>query len=86
MKNDFIVAHDDILIPGHGRGTSFAAPRVTGAAALVRHKFPNLNGRDLKQVLLRSADDIGAPGVDEVFGYGRLNVMGALSPINGLTR
>ena len=86
LKNDFIVAHDDIWQSGDGSGTSFAAPRVTGAAALVRHKFPNLNGPQLKQVLLQSADDLGAPGPDAVFGYGKLNVMSALSPIEGLTR
>lgn len=86
MKNDYIVAHDDVFQEGVGAGTSFAAPRVTGAAALVRHKWPSLNGPQLKQVLLRSADDIGAPGVDEVFGHGRLNILGALSPIGGLTQ
>lgn len=59
---------------------------MAGAVALVRHKWPSLNGAQLKQVLLKSADDIGTAGVDDVFGYGRLNVLGALSPIDGLTR
>lgn len=86
LKNDFIVAHDDTWQAGDSTGTSFAAPRVTGAAALVRHKFPNLNGPQLKQVLLQTADDLGVKGVDETFGYGKLNVLGALSPIDGLTR
>ena len=86
LQNDFIVAHDDIWQRADGAGTSFAAPRVTGAAALVRHKFPNLNGPQLKQVLLQTADDLGVKGVDETFGYGKLNVLGALSPIGGLTR
>jgi hypothetical protein len=39
----------------------------------------------LKQVLLQSADDLGAPGVDEIFGHGQLNVINALSPIDGLS-
>jgi hypothetical protein len=56
------------------------------AAALVRHKFPNLNGPQLKQVLIRSADDLGDPGPDAVYGAGKLNVISALSPIDGLTR
>lgn len=86
MKNDYIVAHDDIAVSKHGAGTSFSAPRIAGAAALVRHKFPSLNGPKLKQVLIRSADDLGATGPDEIFGSGRLNVMSALSPIGGLTR
>jgi subtilase-type serine protease len=54
---------------------------VAGAAALVRHKFPNLNGPQLKQVLLHSADDLGADGPDEIYGYGALDVLGALSPM-----
>ena len=81
LKNDFIVAHDDVLASGDASGTSFAAPRVTGAAALVRHKFPNLTSPQLKQVLLQTATDLGDPGVDDVYGYGKLNIEGALSPI-----
>jgi hypothetical protein len=80
LKYDFIVAHDDILAPGDAAGTSFAAPRVSGAAALVKQKFPNLNSSQIKQVLLQTATDIGAPGVDDVYGYGKLNVVGSLSP------
>ena len=81
MGNDYIVTHDDVLYRGDFEGTSFAAPRVAGAAALVRHKFPNLDGPALKQVLLQTADDLGAPGVDSIFGHGKLNVLNALSPI-----
>tara|TARA_B110000971_G_scaffold218749_1_gene258234 strand:+ start:97 stop:1131 length:1035 start_codon:yes stop_codon:yes gene_type:complete len=86
MKNDFIVAHDSVFFYQDASGTSFAAPRVAGAAALVRQKFPTLNGSSLKQVLLQSADDLGAEGVDEIFGHGKLNLINALSPIDGLTK
>jgi subtilisin family serine protease len=85
LKYDFIVAHDDVLTLGDAAGTSFAAPRVTGAAALVKHKFPNLTSAHLKQVLLQTATDIGVAGVDEVYGYGKLNIAGALSPIGTVT-
>ncbi len=85
LKNDFIVAHDDVWQPGDAKGTSFSAPRVTGAATLLRHKFPNLDGPALKQVILQTADDLGAPGVDEVFGHGKLNVPNAMSPIGRVT-
>ncbi|MDC1430578.1 S8 family serine peptidase [Octadecabacter sp.] len=81
LMYDFIVAHDDVLYTGDGSGTSYAAPRVTGAAALVSHKFPNLTSAQVKQVLLQTADDLGATGVDEVFGYGRLSVVNSLSPV-----
>ena len=80
LMNDFIVAHDDVLSAGDGDGTSYAAPRVTGAAALIRHKFPNLASAQLKQVLLQTATDLGVTGVDSTFGHGKLNIAGALSP------
>ncbi|MDD9841754.1 MAG: S8 family serine peptidase, partial [Alphaproteobacteria bacterium] len=81
LQNDYLVAHDRIFVADGIRGTSFAAPRVSGAAALIRHKFPNLDGPALKQVLLQTATDLGATGVDDVFGHGRLNIMNALSPV-----
>ena len=80
MGSDFIVAHDDILSAGDGAGTSHAAPRVTGAAALIRHKFPGLSGMQLKELLLSTAEDMGEPGVDTIFGHGKLDLNNALSP------
>lgn len=85
MKDHFMVAHDDVLAKGDAAGTSFAAPRVAGAAALIRHKFPLLNGFELKRLLLETATDIGDPGVDDVFGYGKLDLENALSPQGDLT-
>lgn len=81
LKNDFIVAHDDIVTTGDGAGTSYAAPRVAGAAAIVRHKFPNLTSSQLKQVILQTAEDLGVTGVDETYGHGKLSIVNALSPV-----
>ena len=80
MLNDFIVAHDDVLFSGDASGTSFSTPRVSGAAALVRQKFPNLTGIQIKQVLLQTATDLGASGPDNIYGYGKLNLENAMSP------
>ena len=80
LKNDFIVAHDDVLSPADAAGTSFSSPRVAGAAALVKHKFPNLSSAQIKQVLLQTAEDLGITGVDETFGHGKLSILNALSP------
>jgi autotransporter-associated beta strand protein len=55
-------------------GTSFAAPQVSGAAALVWEAFPYFNNDLVRQTLLGTATDLGSPGVDPVFGYGLLNV------------
>ena len=80
MANDFMVAHDDVLAQGDGAGTSFAAPRVAGAAALVRQKFPRLDGMELKALLLHTAEDMGEPGPDPVYGHGKLDLENTLSP------
>ncbi|HEX7816688.1 S8 family serine peptidase [Dyella sp.] len=55
-------------------GTSFAAPEVSGAAALVWQRFPYFSNDLVRQTLLGTADDLGAPGPDPVFGYGALDV------------
>ncbi|NII54460.1 autotransporter serine protease [Luteibacter sp. SG786] len=57
-----------------GSGTSFAAPQVSGAAAVVKGVFPSLSTDAVRQIILGTADDLGAPGPDPVFGYGRLNL------------
>ncbi|MFC5594967.1 S8 family serine peptidase [Lysobacter niastensis] len=55
-------------------GTSLAAPLVSGAAALVWQAFPYFNNDLVRQTLLGTATDLGAPGVDASFGYGSLDV------------
>lgn len=60
-------------------GTSFAAPQVAGGAAAVAGVFPTLSMQSVRQILLGTADDLGAPGPDAIYGYGRLNVGRAIS-------
>lgn len=55
-------------------GTSMSAPQVSGAAALVWQAYPYFSNDLVRQTLLGTADDLGAPGVDDVFGYGELDV------------
>ncbi len=57
-----------------GGGTSYAAPLVSGAAALVWEAFPYFDNNLVRQTLLGTATDIGEPGTDPVFGHGLLNV------------
>ncbi|MDR0805989.1 MAG: S8 family serine peptidase [Enterobacteriaceae bacterium] len=59
-------------------GTSFAAPQVSGAAALVWHAFPYFTNDLVRQTLLGTATDLGAAGVDEIYGYGLLNIAAAV--------
>jgi autotransporter-associated beta strand protein len=56
------------------KGTSLAAPQVSGAAAVVMQAFPALGVNAVRQIILGTADDLGAAGPDAIYGYGRLNV------------
>jgi hypothetical protein len=66
-------------------GTSMSAPAVSGAAALVTGFWPYLKANQVAAILLNTADDLGAAGVDAVYGHGLLNVNKALSPIGSFT-
>ena len=57
-----------------GDGTSFASPLVAGVAALVDGKHGGaLDAGQLKTILKNTADDLGAPGTDNLFSHGRVN-------------
>lgn len=59
-------------------GNSFAAPAIAGAAALLKQYWPQLGGREISRILLDTATDLGAAGVDDKFGAGLLNVEKAM--------
>ncbi len=59
-------------------GTSAAAPIVSGIAALVYQAFPGFNGNQVRQTLLTTATDIGALGVDPIYGWGYVNAQKAV--------
>ena len=60
-------------------GSSIASTHVAGAAALVLSQNPSLSSAQVVEILLNSATDIDAPGVDAISGHGLLNVGNALS-------
>ncbi len=62
-------------------GTSFSAPTISGAVALMAQAFPNLTGKQIVEILLGSANDLGAAGVDNVYGHGALNIARAFQPV-----
>ncbi len=55
-----------------------ASPHATGVAALVLSKNPGLTPDQVRQVLRGSAQDLGTPGWDPLFGYGRVNARRAV--------
>jgi len=61
-------------------GTSFSAPQVAGAVALLAQAFPNLTGAEIVEILLDSARDVGDAGTDAVYGRGILDIAAAIAP------
>lgn len=61
-------------------GTSFSAPQVSGAAALLAQAFPNLTSAQIVQRLLETARDAGATGTDSIYGRGILDIAAAMAP------
>ena len=68
-------ANDDYDIVS---GTSFATPLTAGLIALIWSYEPSLTPDDVEFLLKRGCEDLGAAGVDDTFGYGRIDVVGAL--------
>lgn len=80
-------AHIDIAAPGVNvwtaasvkgqrprSGTSFAAPFVTAAAALILADNPGFSREEIEIVLENEADDLGDRGRDDTFGWGLLDI------------
>ena len=66
-------------------GTSFATPQVAGAVALLAQAFPNLTGQQIVRLLLDSARDAGAAGIDATYGAGILDIASAFAPRGAMT-
>ncbi len=56
-------------------GTSAAVPFISGAIAALLSENPGMTGSEAVDILVRYANDAGAPGRDYVFGNGILDVM-----------
>lgn len=62
-----------------GEGTSDSAAFVSGAAALIRSKYPKMKAPDVINHLIKTADDAGPSGWDRNYGFGELNIVKALT-------
>lgn len=84
----------DSLYSNAGEGSSFACPQVAGAAALILSLLPTASTTQTQTVLIEGADDLGSPGRDDLYGYGRLNLLktlrrakfGTLSTFDGIEK
>lgn len=60
-------------------GTSFSAPLVTGVVARLLCADESLTGQQVQHLLAASAVDLGEPGYDVLYGYGRVCVTDAMT-------
>jgi hypothetical protein len=74
-ENDLLCNNDQEHISISG--TSMAAPHVAGAAALILQKYPGLSPAKVKDLLMRSAKDLGEPVIAQ--GAGRLDIFKAVN-------
>ncbi len=66
----------------YDNGTSFSTPMASGAAALVRKRYPALTADQVREVLVSTTDDISAQlgsAYTGKMGTGRLNIREALA-------
>ncbi len=60
------------------RGNSFSGPQVAGIAALMLTDRPGMSVWRLREILESTAHDLGAPGKDNMFGFGLVDAYGAV--------
>lgn len=60
-------------------GTSAATPLISGLAALIRSRYPELSAAEVAHRIVSTAHDEGAPGRDPIYGFGVVDAARALS-------
>lgn len=63
-------------------GTSFACPIAAGLAGLIWSADPSLTPDQVESIMKQGATDLGSAGVDNNYGYGRIDSLGSLNLIN----
>ncbi|MFG1677904.1 S8 family serine peptidase [Micromonospora sp. NPDC049282] len=64
---------------GWGDGTSDSAAIVSGVAALIRSKYPNLDATNVINRIIRTARDAGSKGRDPQYGFGLVDPVAVLT-------
>jgi thermitase len=85
-------AYIDVAAPGSGifttnrsgsyssvSGTSFASPNAAAVAALVMSANPDLTPTDVTAIITNTAKDLGDPGWDKYYGFGRVDAGAAVA-------
>lgn len=78
IKPDVVAPGENVVTPWPGmadyfttaRGTSIAAPLVSGLCALLMEAHPEWTPSDVVAALKNTASDMGDPGPDNIYGWG----------------
>ena len=62
-------------------GTSFSAAEITGVIALMLERNPGLSPDAVRRALMSTARDLGAPGLDPLFGAGLVDAYRAIMSV-----
>ncbi|MHB8266971.1 S8 family serine peptidase [Bradyrhizobium sp.] len=62
-------------------GTSFSAAYISGLAALMMERNPQLTPTEVRAILIKTARDLGLPGRDDLFGAGEADAYGAVTAV-----
>jgi subtilisin family serine protease len=77
----------DIFLPAPGgkyqmtSGTSFSAAYISGLAALMMERNPQLAPAEVRAILTKTARDLGLPGRDDLFGAGEADAYRAVTAV-----
>jgi hypothetical protein len=71
----------ELFPDGNFYGTSAAVPNAAAVAALLRSAFPALSVAQLSTALQSGATTLGTGVPNDVFGYGRVDALGALATL-----
>lgn len=63
-------------------GTSMATPHVAGVAALIWSANPSWSNQQIREALAVTAQDLGAAGRDNAYGWGLIQAKAALDELN----
>ena len=78
---DIFTTFDTLTNPNgfaYATGTSMAVPHVSGLAAIIWGINPSLPASSVRAIIESTVDDLGTPGRDNRFGYGRINAYKAV--------
>jgi hypothetical protein len=62
-------------------GTSFSAAYISGLAALMMARKPELVPAEVRAILMKTARDLGLPGRDDLFGAGEADAFSAVTAV-----